>query len=131
MLNDLAADTPREASLDPVGHLGRLFSRGVSVLSAALQPEYAPGAVPATADAADAEKKAAATAAAKFWEDLRGICWCPVRGFLLQSLGTAVFLDHVVLVDNAHSPCWLQSGLWRRCRCSLIVGSMLPPRALI
>jgi hypothetical protein len=75
----VAPNTPREASLDPVGHLGRLFSRGVSVLSAALQPEFAPNAAAAVVGAADAEKEAAAAAAAKFWEELRGICWCPVR----------------------------------------------------
>ncbi len=80
MPDGAVTNNPRDATADPAGHFSRLFSRGVSVLTAALQPEFvsaAEASAPPAAKGTDAD--AAAASAAKFWEQLRGVCWCPVR----------------------------------------------------
>ena len=89
MSNGVTPDVPREAGLDPVGNLGRFFTRGVSALTAALQPEFAPAGAAADFAAKNdtAAEAAAAAAAAKFWQELQGICWCPVSGSVFSLHG--------------------------------------------
>ena len=74
------ATTPR---VDSVQQFGRLFSRGVSALSQALQlPEGAGGG------GCKKDGVLAADSAAEFWSELSRICWCPVRYRFLISLDT-------------------------------------------
>lgn len=68
--------------VDPVQHLGRLFTRGVSALSHALQLPDEPSSWNG-GGGGGGEKEAPASAGSdavqRFWRELRSISWCPVR----------------------------------------------------
>lgn len=84
-----AAEAPA-AGVDPVRHLGRLFTRGVSALTQALQlPDESScwnSSGSGIGSKESSSEDAGNEAVERFWKELRAISWCPVRSSILGVL---------------------------------------------